>query len=91
MMSRTVASSELAAVATHGPLRGCSAAAKTRPLSADVGWSYAQSRPLRSVTVIDLCQDLGMRLIPGITLAYADDVLRRAETTWVNARGAQVA
>ncbi|HUZ53879.1 MAG TPA: PIN domain-containing protein [Streptosporangiaceae bacterium] len=30
-----------------------------------------------------------MRLNPGITLAYADDVLRRAETTWGNARGAQ--
>ncbi len=39
--------------------------------------------------MIDLCQDLGMRLTPGITLAYADDVLRRAETTWGNARGAQ--
>lgn len=37
----------------------------------------------------DLCQDLSMRLNPGITLAYADDVLRRAETTWGNARGAQ--
>jgi rRNA-processing protein FCF1 len=30
-----------------------------------------------------------MRLTPGTTLAYADDVLRRAETTWSNARGAQ--
>ncbi|XKK58841.1 PIN domain-containing protein [Streptomyces sp. ARC32] len=30
-----------------------------------------------------------MRLNPGITIAYADDVLRRAETTWGNARGAQ--
>ncbi|MGW6393345.1 PIN domain-containing protein [Streptomyces sp. NPDC055103] len=30
-----------------------------------------------------------MRLNPGITLAHADDVLRRAETTWSNARGAQ--
>ncbi|MFF4349999.1 PIN domain-containing protein [Streptomyces sp. NPDC001530] len=30
-----------------------------------------------------------MRLNPGITLDYADDVLRRAETTWGNARGAQ--
>ena len=30
-----------------------------------------------------------MRLTPGITLAYADDVLRRAEATWGNARGAQ--
>lgn len=28
-----------------------------------------------------------MRLNPGITLAYADDVLRQAETTWLNARG----
>jgi hypothetical protein len=34
------------------------------------------------------CQDLGMRLTPGTTLAYADDVLRRAETTWGNARRA---
>ncbi|MCX5255518.1 PIN domain-containing protein [Streptomyces canus] len=30
-----------------------------------------------------------MRLNPGITMAHADDVLRRAETTWGNARGAQ--
>ncbi|WP_329317982.1 PIN domain-containing protein [Streptomyces sp. NBC_01262] len=30
-----------------------------------------------------------MRLNLGITLEYADDVLRRAETTWGNARGAQ--
>ncbi|GAA1827795.1 hypothetical protein [Actinomadura chokoriensis] len=30
-----------------------------------------------------------MRLTPGITLDYADDVLRRAETTWTNAQGAQ--
>ncbi|MEU9780912.1 PIN domain-containing protein [Streptomyces phaeochromogenes] len=30
-----------------------------------------------------------MRLNPGITVAYADDVLRRAETTWGNARGVQ--
>ncbi|WP_431991974.1 PIN domain-containing protein [Streptomyces albogriseolus] len=30
-----------------------------------------------------------MRLTPGTTLAHADDVLRRAETTWANARGAQ--
>ena len=30
-----------------------------------------------------------MRLNPGITLAHANDVLRRAETTWGNARGAQ--
>ncbi|MFJ9560988.1 PIN domain-containing protein [Streptomyces fuscichromogenes] len=30
-----------------------------------------------------------MRLKPGITLEHADDVLRRAETTWGNARGAQ--
>jgi hypothetical protein len=30
-----------------------------------------------------------MRLNPGITLAHADDVLRRAETTWGNARSAQ--
>ncbi|MFD3926879.1 PIN domain-containing protein [Streptomyces sp. NPDC058614] len=30
-----------------------------------------------------------MRLNPGITIAYADDVLRRAETTWGNARSAE--
>ncbi|MGW1878600.1 PIN domain-containing protein [Streptomyces sp. NPDC001975] len=30
-----------------------------------------------------------MRLKPGITLEHADDVLRRAEATWGNARGAQ--
>ncbi|MFC5799836.1 PIN domain-containing protein [Streptomyces formicae] len=30
-----------------------------------------------------------MRLNLGVTLDYADDVLRRAETTWGNARGAQ--
>src|SRR2546421_5277035 len=30
-----------------------------------------------------------MRLNPGITLGYADEVLRRAETTWFNARSAQ--
>ncbi|MET8860426.1 PIN domain-containing protein [Streptomyces sp. NPDC004579] len=30
-----------------------------------------------------------MRLHAGITIDYADDVLRRAETTWSNARGAQ--
>ncbi|WP_267891151.1 hypothetical protein [Streptomyces dysideae] len=30
-----------------------------------------------------------MRLKPGITLDYADDVLRHVETTWVNARGTQ--
>src|SRR5262245_44844628 len=30
-----------------------------------------------------------MRLNPGVTLAYADDVLRQAETKWGNARGAQ--
>lgn len=30
-----------------------------------------------------------MRLNPGITLDHADEVLRRAETTWGNARGAQ--
>jgi len=29
-----------------------------------------------------------MRLKPGITLAHADEVLRHAETTWTNARGA---
>jgi hypothetical protein len=28
-----------------------------------------------------------MRLDPGVTLAYADDVLRRAETQWRNALG----
>jgi hypothetical protein len=30
-----------------------------------------------------------MRLNPGITLAHADDVIRRAETRWGNACGAQ--
>ena len=30
-----------------------------------------------------------MRLKPGITLAYADDLLRRCETEWSNARGAR--
>ncbi|WP_127355322.1 PIN domain-containing protein [Actinacidiphila soli] len=30
-----------------------------------------------------------MRLTTGTTLAHAEDVLRRAETTWTNARGAQ--
>jgi hypothetical protein len=30
-----------------------------------------------------------MRLKPGITLAYADNMLRRCETEWSNARGAQ--
>lgn len=30
-----------------------------------------------------------MRLNPGITPEYADDILRRAETQWGNARGAQ--
>ncbi|MCX5561710.1 hypothetical protein [Streptomyces sp. NBC_00038] len=30
-----------------------------------------------------------MRLNPGVTLDYADDVLRRAETTWGNARPTQ--
>lgn len=38
---------------------------------------------------LQLRKDLCMRLNPGITLDYADDVLRRAETTWGNARGAQ--
>jgi len=35
------------------------------------------------------CHHPGMRLHPGITFPHAEDVLRRAETTWLNARGAR--
>lgn len=36
-----------------------------------------------------LCQAFHVRLNPGIDTTYADDILRRAEVTWSNARSAQ--
>lgn len=42
-----------------------------------------------TVAPVGLCQDPVMRLNPGVTLERADQVLRRAENTWSNARSMQ--